>query len=141
MRVLFYRHANRRYTERRTSGSWTFRSSLSTLQHTRRVSDIICALLLGAIRLSPYAIPSNCLCDWRARYVHPFSICFYERTRWLTIKMALKELILSETASIFEVLSWESINSFVWTPCLPLVLWHHSNLVRCDKNFLEEDYL
>ena len=31
------------------------------------------------------------------------------------IKMALKELILSETASIFEVLSWESINSFVWT--------------------------
>lgn len=56
-----------------------------------------------------------------------------ERTGWLTIWMALKELILSETASIFEVLSWESINSFVWTWCLPLVLWYHINLVWCDK--------
>jgi hypothetical protein len=42
-RILLYRHASRRYTGRRTSGSWTFRSSLSTLQHTRRVSDILCA--------------------------------------------------------------------------------------------------
>jgi hypothetical protein len=51
-RVLFYQHASRRYTGRRTSGSWTFRSSLSRLQYTRRVSDILCALLLDAVRFS-----------------------------------------------------------------------------------------
>jgi hypothetical protein len=43
--------------------------------------------------------------------------------------MALKELILSETASIFEVRSWESINGFVWTWRLLLVLQDNSKLV------------
>ena len=42
----------------------------------------------------------------------------------------LKELILSETASIFEVLSWESINR-TWR--LPYVVRYSNNLVRCDK--------
>jgi len=77
-RVLFCRHLSRRYTGRRTSGSWTFRLSLSTLQHTRRVSDILGSLFYAHLSVrypaTAYAIGE----------LGTYSPCFlfvtYERT-------------------------------------------------------------
>jgi hypothetical protein len=114
-RVLFYLHVSCRYTGQRTSGSWIFRSSLSTLQHTRRVSDILCAILLDVIRLFPVRYSATAYAIGELGTYSLFSICYLRAHGWLTIWMALKGLILSETASISEALSWESINSFVWT--------------------------
>jgi hypothetical protein len=55
----------------------------------------------------------------------------HERTGWLA---GPKGADIIRTASIFEVPSGESINSFVWTWYLPLVIRYHSDLMRCDKN-------
>jgi hypothetical protein len=75
-RVLFYRHASRRYTGRRTSGSWTFRSSLSTLQHTRRVSDILVPFYLMPYAYLPVRHPATAYAIGELGTYSPFSICY-----------------------------------------------------------------
>ena len=80
-----------RYTGLRTSGSWTFRSSLFTLRRTRKVSYIALPFI-DAIRLAitatAYAIGEL------GKFPEPmFSYIEVLRAGWLTIWTILKALI------------------------------------------------
>ena len=75
-RVFFYQHASRRYTGRRTSGSWTFRSSLSRLQHTRRVSDVLVSFYLTPYAFLPVLYPATAYAIGELGTYSLFSICY-----------------------------------------------------------------